>query len=75
MVEHLYLILISGAASNFPILLSGSRTLSFVTFDKKFPFYQSSVILMHFCVISRHFWVKLLKKFPFLKISKTALKF
>ena len=55
--------------------VSGSRTLPFVTFDRKCPFAESSVILMHFCVISRHFWVKLHKKCPFLKIPNAALKF
>ena len=38
-------------------------------------FAKSSVILTHFCVISRHFWIKLHKKCPFLKIPNAALKF
>ena len=48
--------------------VSGSWTLPFVTFDRKCPFAESSVILMHF-------WVKLHKKCPFLKILNAALKF
>ena len=38
-------------------------------------FAKSSVILTHCRVISRHFWVKLNKKCPFLKIPDAALKF
>ena len=37
----------------------GNLMLPFVIFDIKCPFAKSSVILTHFCVISRHFWVKL----------------
>ena len=40
---------------------SSSQMLPFVIFDKKALFAKSSVTLMHFCVISRHFWVKLHK--------------
>ena len=44
---------------------SGSRTLLFVLFEKKnAPLPKSSVILRYFCVILRHFWVKLHKKCP-----------
>ena len=44
---------------------SGSQMLPFVIFDKSALFAKSSVILIHFCVISRHFLVKLHKKCPF----------
>ena len=56
--------------------MSGSQMLPIVKFDKKLSFLpKNSVILGHFCIILRHFKVKLHKKLSFLKIPDAALKF